>query len=231
MNGRLSQSEPTAVGGSDVRWHGEVAVRAVRLDRFHPQPEELSWLTPAETGRAGRLVALRDRRNFQRRRIALRYFVAELAGVSPGSLMPSYVCPVHGEGGDHGRPGFHGVPGSFSATSSQGWAMMAGTMTAGLRVGVDCERNGAADFAGFTRLMHPAEQVALVRCETAADRSRFRTECWAATEAWLKLRGTGLQEDPAAVDTVALRSAGTVELLDAADYGLPESLVLALAVG
>jgi 4'-phosphopantetheinyl transferase len=84
--------------------------------------------TPGELERAAAFADPLARHRFLAGRLALRAHVAELLGVPPGLVIPTYTCPDCG-------PGEHGVPG-FALTASGSVAATA----RGIRAAYDGER-------------------------------------------------------------------------------------------
>jgi len=193
--------------------------------------------------RALRFANAADRDEFVAGRIALRQFAASLLDVDPTRLTPDYLCPQCGAGQDHGRPGFKfdggPAPVVVSASRALGWVLLAGVVhpAQGMRLGVDLEATEHAAFQGFDEVALTAQEKQHVLSLAESGRDAARARLWARKEAWLKMTGEGLRQDPAEVDV--LHRDGVLDLNLNLDSGLdlgpaaspPRTLVAALAVG
>lgn len=136
---------------------------------------------------------------------------------------------------DHGMPRYRLQNGDrgplLSLSRAGGWAVLAGIGGNGvLRLGIDVERKGRADFAGVDELVLTPKERRVVR--TSGDAGSQRAIFWARKEAFLKATGSGLRRDPATVETTA----GIVEGVSLTDVdplrlGLPADMAVVLATG
>lgn len=223
----MANVRETAVGG--------VEVRAVAL--LAPSSSELKLLEDSEHLRARRFVNPSDASAFLAGRLALRFFAAELAGVSPETLAADFQCPRCGGGkADHGRPGYilkGGSPGPLlSLSRTRGWVLLAGAVRGdALRgVGIDAEQIGRTAFPGFDALVLTPHELSGLAAGTTAEGHRQRARLWARKEAFVKAIGEGLERDPASCDVAGNRLEGvSLTDLDAERLGLPTATVAALA--
>ncbi|WP_461163984.1 4'-phosphopantetheinyl transferase family protein [Arthrobacter sp. R4-81] len=214
---------------------GGVAVRAVALQA--PSASELTLLDDLEHRRARRFVNPSDASAFLAGRLALRFFAAELAGVSPETLVADFQCPrCGGETADHGRPGYllrGGDPGPLlSLSRTSGWVLLTGAVGGGSLggVGVDAEKIGRTAFPGFDALVLTSHELSGLTSGTTAEGHRQRARLWARKEAFVKAIGEGLERDPASCDVTGDRLEGvSLADLDPERLGLPSGTVAALA--
>ncbi len=214
---------------------GGVDVRAVAL--LAPRASELKLLEDVEHRRARRFVNPSDASAFLAGRLALRFFAAELAGVSAESLVADFQCPRCREGkADHGRPGYilqGGGPGPLLSLSRiNGWVLLAGAVGGGSLggVGVDAEQIDRTAFPGFDALVLTPHELGGLASGTTAEGHRQRARLWARKEAFVKAIGEGLERDPASCDVTGDRLEGvSLADLDPERLGLPSGTVAALA--
>lgn len=207
---------------SDARRSDARAAEPVRLDQAEEQ--RAAALEPASSAR------------FRAGRIALRQFAAELMDVPVSGLAADYFCPQCAAAGDkaHGRPGYslngRTVPLLLSLSRAGGWILLAGLPKpdAGVHLGVDVEDPATAGFAGFDATVLTAAEAAMVAGARREARNQIRARLWARKEAWLKMQGSGLRTDPAAVDVLSLPG---LRDLAPEEAGLPRYLAAAVAVG
>ncbi|WP_458782245.1 4'-phosphopantetheinyl transferase family protein [Arthrobacter sp. D3-16] len=144
----------------------------------------------------------------------MRFHVAEVAGVDPGSLYADFLCrSCWGGGRAHGAPRYRaGVNGPWiqaSLSRSGDWCLVAAVISQEVvGVGVDLECCASADFEGFGAVAMTPREREYVEKLTASQRSLFQTVLWTRKEAVLKALGRGLSLDPSLVDV-----AGAVPLL------------------
>lgn len=108
------------------------------------------------------------------------------AGLPGAGVSLSHACPRCGSD-RHGRPHLVGSPAGVSL-SRAGDLLVVALVREG-HVGVDVARVDAFGFAGF-------DDVALPPGAPATRGDLERARLWVRTEALLKLRGTGLTDDP-----------------------------------
>lgn len=182
--------------------------------------------------RAGKFDNPADRDEFIAGRLALLRFAASLLEVDSARLVPDYRCPQCGPGQDHGRPGFmlDGVPAplALSASRASGWVLLAGVVhpTDGLRLGVDLESVDGVGFGGFDDVALTSNEQRFLASVPESEQTRQRARLWARKEAWLKMTGEGLRNNPAELEVLDLPG-----LRDVTDAKLPDRLVAALALG
>lgn len=200
------------VGEASEMDGGKPVLAAVKLPDV--DLEQVHLLDGAERQMAGEFGSTRQRDKFLAGRIALRFHVAEVAGVDPGSLHADYLCRnCRGEDRAHGAPRYRvGANGPWvqaSLSRSGDWCLMAAVLNGQVYgVGVDLECSAAANFEGFGDVaMTPREHEYLEKV-TASQRSLVQTVLWTRKEAVLKALGRGLSLDPTLVDV-----AGVVPLL------------------
>ena len=222
----MANVRDTAVGG--------VEVRAVAL--LAPSASELKLLDDSEHRRAKRFVNPSDASAFLAGRLALRFFAAGLAGVSPETLVADFQCPRCGGGADHGRPGYilkGGDPGPLlSLSRTSGWVLLAGAVGGGSLggIGVDVEQIGRTAFPGFDALVLTPHELSGLAAGRTAEGHRQRARLWARKEAFVKALGQGLERDPASFDVTGDRLEGvSLADLDPEQLGRPSGTVAALA--
>lgn len=210
-------------------------MRVIPVQR--PTITEVSLLTPEERRRGGSFRSARAADDFLAGRVALRRFAAEIAGVPADSLTADYWCGnCRARNPDHGMPRYRLPNGDrgplLSLSRADGWAVLAGIGNDGgvLRLGIDVERRGRADFAGFDELVLTPRERRVVR--TSGDAGSQRAIFWARKEAFLKATGSGLRRDPATVETTAALVEGvSLTDVDLSRLGLPADMAVVLATG
>ena len=121
-------------------------------------------------------------------RLALE-LARRLTGTDAGALR--HACPYCGET-THGVPFVDGPNGSLALSLSRAPGVVAAAASLTGTIGIDVERTGAADFAGFAGVaLHPDETV-------PAD-AAGATRTWVRKEAVLKALGSGLRVDPRSI--------------------------------
>ncbi|WP_091466536.1 4'-phosphopantetheinyl transferase family protein [Paenarthrobacter nitroguajacolicus] len=207
----------------------------VELRKLGDAPVEcgdLGQLGQPALDRAGKFDNPADRDEFIAGRLAVLRFAASLLEVDSARLVPDYHCPQCGPGQDHGRPGFmlDGVPAplALSASRASGWVLLAGVVhpTDGLRLGVDLESVDGVGFGGFDDVALTSNEQRFLASVPESEQTRQRARLWARKEAWLKMTGEGLRNNPAELEVLDLPG-----LRDVTDAKLPDRLVAALALG
>lgn len=181
-------------------------------------------LTPAELARAGRGTAEVRRRRVLLR-AALRTALADELGIDP-----RWVPLTAGAAGRPQLPAATGLDASASASGDLGVV----AVTRGARIGVDIEclapwRQQPVDGALDEGWLCPAERAALERLP-ADHRADAAARVWTQKEAVVKGRGTGLQDDLAAVVTTVGATAGAVAGWDVRAVAVPAGWVASLAL-
>ncbi|ASN22415.1 phosphopantetheinyl transferase [Arthrobacter sp. YN] len=204
----------------------------LKLDGASFEGENLGQLGRPALERALRFATAEDREDFIAGRLALLDFAASLLDVPPDRLVPDYHCPQCGPGQDHGRPGFMldggPAPLALSASRASGWVLLAGVVhpADGLRLGVDLEAIGGVGFEGFDDVALTTNEKRFLASVPESEQTIQRARLWARKEAWLKMTGEGLRNNPAELEVLDLPG-----LRDVTERELPDGLVAALALG
>ncbi len=155
---------------------------------------ELALLDAVERERLGRK---RDPRPFVTAHALQRRVVGRRLGVEPVDLAFERHCATCGSD-RHGKPSIVGHPGwSYSLSYTSALAVVALTRLG--PVGVDVERVGESDFAGFAEVTLAPDEVVGFDGLTGAALLDARARVWARKEAVLKATGHGLVVDPSQV--------------------------------
>jgi 4'-phosphopantetheinyl transferase len=154
-------------------------------------------------------------------RAALRAAIAAELGTHPRDV-PLTTGPT-------GRPELPAATG-LDAGCSAGGGLGVVAVARGSRIGVDVEPVAPwTPEVAAEGWLHPAELRAIAQLP-ADDRAVAATRAWTRKEAVLKARGTGLRDDPAAVDTAVGRTSATVAGWTLHDVPVPDGWVASLAV-
>ncbi|MFF1252949.1 4'-phosphopantetheinyl transferase family protein [Pseudarthrobacter sp. NPDC058329] len=223
---------------------GMPVLAAVKLSEV--DLDQLHVLDDAERQLAAKFGSTVHRDRFLAGRMALRFHVADVAGVEPGSLHADYLCRSCGdEDRVHGAPRYRaraGGPWILASLSKSGdWCLMAAAANNQVRgVGVDLESSASANFDGFGAVAMTARERNQLQEVPAAQRPLFQTVLWTRKEAVLKALGSGLFVDPSLVDVAGPvpllpeRMSGpgrwVVEDVDPGPLGLADDCVAAMAV-
>lgn len=207
--------------GEVVVWSYSLDVAPSMRDRYR------SWLSDDEVGRASRFVAARDQERFVVAHGALRAIVGGYLGKSPGAL--------RFRKGPSGKPELEECDArpsvvSFNLTHSHGRGVVA--VAADRRVGVDLEfvRQDVEYLKLARRFFSAAEQHAIMS-QDRSDQAMTFFRHWVAKEAYLKLKGVGLQFplDRCQVTVSSEQSSAAVEWslnLDSPEQGIVRFLDL-----
>lgn len=203
-------------------------------------------LDAAERRLASRFSTPAQRDRFLAGRIALRFHVAEVAGVDPGSLYADYLCGGCGSSDRaHGAPryrtGADGLLVQASLSRSGDWCLMAAVVDEMiLGVGVDLECCASAGFGGFEAVAMTASEREYIQRLPPSQTPLLQTALWTRKEAVLKALGTGLALDPSLVDVAGLvpllpgwasgSGRWVVEDVNPGRLGLPHTGVAAMAL-
>lgn len=193
--GLLVEEQTTAVSASGghggcMLTPGEVIVWSYGLDASSAVREQCySWLSADEAARAGRFVSGQDRDRFIVAHGGLRNILGRYLSKAPSTLKF--------QGDPAGKPwlqGEDGVPSAlcFNLSHSNGRCVVA--LAAGMPVGVDVElvRQDVECLKLANRFFAASEQRAVAAAESSQRGSTF-FRYWVAKEAYLKLKGVGLQ--------------------------------------
>ena len=181
-------------------------------------------LTPAELARARRGIPSVHRRRVLLR-AALRTALADELDTDPASV-PLATTPA---GRPYLAPGTGAAPLDVSCSASGTVGVIA--LSRGRRVGIDVQQIApwSADVLDEGWLS-ALERLAVVTLPPAA-RPLAVTRAWTQKEAVLKVRGTGLADSPAAVQTVIGRATGPVADCEISNVPVPHGWVASLALG
>jgi 4'-phosphopantetheinyl transferase len=185
-----------------------VALWEVPLDVGPAQAEKAErLLDDAERRRAARFRSRELRQRYAVAHAALRLLLAESLGIDPLAVELGTL--------EGGKPAL-ALDRSLDFNLSHCGDLALVAISSCGAVGVDVECIGPVEVGPLaSRVCTPAERAALASL-APPDRTCAFLRLWTAKEAYLKARGTGLQEDPAGLDVVAVLTANEVELPD--DY-------------
>lgn len=167
-----------------------------------------------ELERAKKYVFAVDQHRFALCRYALRTLLAGFFRVAPQQIEFRY--------GSHGRPYLQWptVEFDFNMSHSNNWAAMA--LSASTQVGIDIEQRNSdsTDYHELASTVLTQYEFYDVSMQPHEHRATRFMKYWTAKEAFLKLTGTGLSQDPKKIEVTWESSYGSCRLNCADERGM-----------